>query len=187
MLTFHCDTRTGFYRQQNCMCLDLSRADSTQVGAPERLIIRRHLKPTFFKLFRPRTELPQFSEGVRPNCGKFSVKFFRVWKPEFTSTNFRLFQWHLKAPNGLAPSGRCPDGLLLSPGWNCLSTFAARPQIVGHVVYCTEISSGTLVIPKFQIYTACHFLKPCFDKNFLARILFIFCSGLLSDAISRSQ
>jgi hypothetical protein len=149
MSTFHCDTRTGLYRHQNCMCLDLSRADPTHVGAPERLIIRRHLKPIFFKLFRSRTELPKLSEGVRPNCGQLSVKFFRVWKPEFTSTNVRLFQRYLKAPNRLAPSGRCPDSLLLSPGWNCLSTFAARSQIAGHVVYCKEISSGTLVIPAF--------------------------------------
>ena len=148
MLTFHCETRIGFYRHKNCTCIDLSRADPTQVGAPERLIFRRNLKPKFFKLFRPRTELPKISEGVRQNCGQFSVKFFRVWKPEFTSTNFRSFQWHLKAPNRLVLSGRCPDGLLFSPGWNCLSIFAARPQIVGHV-YCTEISSGTLVIPTF--------------------------------------
>jgi hypothetical protein len=148
MLTCHCNTRTGFYRHQNCMCLDLSRADSTQVGAPERLIIRHHLKPIFFTFFRLRTEMPKHSEGVRPNCGQFSVKLFRVWKPEFTTTNFRLFQWNLKAPNRLAPSGRCPYGLLLIPGWNCLSTLAARPQIVGYV-YCTEISSGTLVIPVF--------------------------------------
>jgi hypothetical protein len=103
MLTYHCDIRTGFYRQQNCMCLDLSRADPTQVGAPERLIIRHHLKPIFFKLFRPRTELPKLSEGVRPKYGQFSVKFFRVWKPDLQAQTSDYSSGILKLLMGWRP------------------------------------------------------------------------------------
>jgi len=38
----------------------------------------------FLKLFRPRTGLANFVEGAGPNCG--FGDFFRVRKPEFTST-----------------------------------------------------------------------------------------------------
>jgi hypothetical protein len=47
-------------------------------------------KPTFFKLFRPRTWLAKLSEGGCPKCGTFSEKFFRPWQPEMISTIFPI-------------------------------------------------------------------------------------------------
>jgi len=61
-----------------------------QVGAPTRSIIRRPVKTIFFKLLRPRIGLANSSEGACTNCGIFSDKLFRVWKPEFISTIFSI-------------------------------------------------------------------------------------------------
>lgn len=81
------------------------------MDAPGRLIIRRPgqtnrrpLKPVFLKLFGLGRGWRTFSRArACLNCGSFAEKLFRAWKPEFTSTNFRLFQWRLSAPCRLAP------------------------------------------------------------------------------------
>jgi hypothetical protein len=79
------------------------RAGPKQVRAPGGLIIWRPFKPIFFKLFLIWTGLAKLFECACPNFGQFSEKVFRVCKPEFTGTYFRIFQWRLSAPCKLPP------------------------------------------------------------------------------------
>ena len=79
-------TRKELSSNKRYTWLRAARAGLRLVDAPGRLIIRRHFKPIFFKLFRPRTGLEKIFENAWPNCGLFSEKFFRVWNPKFTRT-----------------------------------------------------------------------------------------------------
>ena len=44
----------------------------------------------FEEIFRPRKGLANLFESSCLNCGKFSEKFFRLWKTEITNTKFPI-------------------------------------------------------------------------------------------------
>jgi hypothetical protein len=54
----------------------LPKAGPRHIGATGRLIIWRPLKPTLFRLPRPRTGMATLFEHECPNCGKFWEKWF---------------------------------------------------------------------------------------------------------------
>jgi hypothetical protein len=70
--------------------IEIRRADLTHVGALCRLIIWHHFKPTFLALF----DLGQDWQTLLKMCAQISVnvavKFFHVWKHEFTGTIFPI-------------------------------------------------------------------------------------------------
>lgn len=66
-------------------------------GRPRQDYSLAILKPIFFKLFRPWTNVTNNFGGSCRNCGKLSQKFFPVWKPvaAATQTSWRLIGWRL--------------------------------------------------------------------------------------------
>jgi hypothetical protein len=69
---------------------EISRAGLTHVGALYKLIIWRHFKPTFLALFDLEQDWQTFLRMCAQISDNVAVKFFHMWKHEFTGTIFPI-------------------------------------------------------------------------------------------------
>ena len=112
------------------------RAEPRHVVAPGRLIIWRPVKPTFFKLFRRRTGLAKRSEGA---CANY--EYLRINSFACGNLSFRLFQWRLSAPYGLAPRADTRLARPLNPALHTPTKLHGLSQPEGNfnTTHCVQI------------------------------------------------